>query len=1498
VNKAFLLRKKAQTVCLFCLIFLYYANASVESAKSLTSNNIITKSGNISQDEIWYAGWTYYVVDNIVLKNDAVLKIEPGTIIKFENNKSINAQKGRLIAKGSPYEYIVFTSKYDPNMGDAIDSNQLPTRGQWRGLYISEDDTISFCKIGYANCAVDIVWDYQPEGTIENNIIYNSAYAAIGGIMKADAEGTYSIKNNLIFNKAVSTFGIYFTCSNIPNGNVTIANNTIVKNDTGVYCGRIPGGSGEFSIFNNLIVDCPSKSIWLENLNYEILNNGFFNAAAQGANSVVCSSTPFDIDTSSLGSFFLNKNSNGGTLLTDAGAGEVKECYENPRAWSIYNVPNDSNHLFNSQTIFTEDKIWLPNYSTCDTHRAAIGYHHPRIDYCLNENVFVTPGKKLEIKPDTIISINKIFGLSGSAIKCTTEVNNKIYFLNRQSASENWLKPSQSNSFSSSYPGEFQFIDFSALSSCNLPNASAIKDCVFKFLTAGLNTENAVVLNNIFSECQIAINLANNIDLKSNTFDRCQTACSINTDGGNNCTLTNNLFMCNTYAINENDSEAYNFIENYNAFLANDYDGVSLGANSFSLSDESELYQDWEIFSDRFYLSEYSALINAGNPVDAAMLGYTCDPLEHAIDDDVRDIGFHYPVQNEYWLCASSPDYGNGSQSNPFNSISQVEENSDYNWDIIHIVTVSESDSNLAKIFDVTGWPEKQYLTSAVYRNGIRWDFDYESRIGQFCNGDFWVLTPVEINSVSPLPQGSGYNFRNGSMLNPTGGTYQSYDGRADGFTSYLSLQYPLVIDGLNSLISTASITDQSRTCTYGYYDVSNYCVRYNYLGDFHSYLYNAAVLTSVPYKPPENVFRPPYSGHDKPYISKTSLQTDLLPALPLSTKPSVTYLNLVAKEFHNVWLDQTGRLIHPIRNMPNYGREIGTAVSEASCLLMLDYSQSQLDPLVVDFVQTGIDLYYLCKSGKNWIGDGGHDNGRKLPIVFAGLMLNNDSMKNIVQYQPKLGCEDMQTYYNSQNKALWGRNCVSSYTLACDGNGPKDCRDPNQMIDGCISYRNCCTSGTWVGQAVSLKILGLESIWSHDAFFDYVHRWVTADVSGGGEISGGSYIRDMWNIFWPYGVTIIDNGQTGSTSSTGTWRNLSAATPYSTTALWAYYAGTYTWIFKPLETGRYKVSLWWTADLARGTSIPLAIQHSFGTAQTNINQSENGGQWNDIGEYTMSAGDSYQVKITAPDGNTATACADAVKFTYMSAANAPPTASIISISPSPALLGQTVYFVGSASDSDGTITAYKWQSNIDGDLSDEASFNTSSLSEGTHLITFTAKDNSDNWSLPVTQYLTVGQSATDVIIDNGDSRTSSTGTWAVSSAPNPYGVNSLWSYSGATYTWSFTPAQSAIYKVSMWWTQLTTRSSSVPVKITYGGQTTTVRINQQQNGGQWNELGEYSMDANSICKVTITAPSGSPPSTCADAVRFETITLDEYNTNSQNSFPNWWFWHWHKKTR
>ena len=94
---------------------------------------------------------------------------------------------------------------------------------------------------------------------------------------------------------------------------------------------------------------------------------------------------------------------------------------------------------------------------------------------------------------------------------------------------------------------------------------------------------------------------------------------------------------------------------------------------------------------------------------------------------------------------------------------------------------------------------------------------------------------------------------------------------------------------------------------------------------------------------------------------------------------------------------------------------------------------------------------------------------------------------------------------------------------------------------------------------------------------------------------------------------------------------------------------------------------------------------------------------------------------------------------------NAPPVATIESITPLPARFDAEVTFSGSSSDSDGTVMAYEWNSSQDGFLSDEEDFSITGLSVGNHTIHFRVQDNDGEWSEWNTAALVVNPNAPPV---------------------------------------------------------------------------------------------------------------------------------------------------------
>lgn len=402
-----------------------------------------------------------------------------------------------------------------------------------------------------------------------------------------------------------------------------------------------------------------------------------------------------------------------------------------------------------------------------------------------------------------------------------------------------------------------------------------------------------------------------------------------------------------------------------------------------------------------------------------------------------------------------------------------------------------------------TGEPEN--LQSSVSQYGITWTFDAPRPVGQFVTGDWWVVGPVTIVSVDPAPTAD----RHGSMLDPVNA--QDYDSRAGEHAAGLRVGFPAALEGTHSLVSSISHPDAPECMqggSDGWFTYDGDCQR----GPIHT----QAILTIVEAPQPADAFRPPYAGAAKPIHRASDLCWSALPKLaapPVRIDPVglMRHIERPWIDHLNSWTMQHGCATH---NMFCYGREVGNIVATLASWVLVDSPEQQ--ELARELVQLGIDNYGVIQAGGGWGSDGGHFNGRKFPIVFAGAMLGDAAM---LSPGVEIGNEDAMTYLGENGEALWGRDCDHCYfENGCDysgdcQNGAKDCRDPAHLVDGCEDYRNCCTSVTWVGEALAVRAMGLESAWGHDPWLDYVDRWVNGEVEGGGGASN-ELVEAMWALY------------------------------------------------------------------------------------------------------------------------------------------------------------------------------------------------------------------------------------------------------------------------------------------------------------------------------------------------------------------------------------------------
>ncbi len=148
-----------------------------------------------------------------------------------------------------------------------------------------------------------------------------------------------------------------------------------------------------------------------------------------------------------------------------------------------------------------------------------------------------------------------------------------------------------------------------------------------------------------------------------------------------------------------------------------------------------------------------------------------------------------------------------------------------------------------------------------------------------------------------------------------------------------------------------------------------------------------------------------------------------------------------------------------------------------------------------------------------------------------------------------------------------------------------------------------------------------------------------------------------------------------------------------------------------------------------------------------------------------------------------------------------------------------------------------------------------------------------------------------EIIIDNGQSRTSRTGSWCTSTSTGSYGANSVYSCGTGldTYRWTPSFAAAGTYDVYVWWTAHANRSTTVPITVASQGVAQTFLKNQRVGGGQWQLLGRFTFAAGTTGYVEVSDKNGQA---AADAVRWVPAPAGEIildNTRTGATFTGTW---------
>lgn len=409
---------------------------------------------------------------------------------------------------------------------------------------------------------------------------------------------------------------------------------------------------------------------------------------------------------------------------------------------------------------------------------------------------------------------------------------------------------------------------------------------------------------------------------------------------------------------------------------------------------------------------------------------------------------------------------------------------------------------------------------SSVTQYGITWNFAEPRPVGQYANGDWWVVGPVSFTSITPVSQlysgstaSQSYVNRqiNGTMVNPgnrsfaSGGlTTNNGGGAPQGWDSLVDL---VPNGGVNWPYLAANNVDPGATglplnVTTG--SVVKAISRTDFSGGLPPHLTDMAVLTVVDEVPPPDALRPGIAWTNKRHVFRMKhfslgmFQNNPLPAS--APNPDTLAASMTRMVECSIPDSINSRSVHALNNHPEYGREIAKLVSDAALLLHCAITEGQKLTLLLCLAQIGIDCWARAFEGGIAPGYGGGQTWKKAPLVLAAIALGN-----------KAAATSMVDYANRQTNFCFGEDRHIFRVSALDVNTPRNTADgrprtafsrymvgsaewsespisqPDRSASNWDAFYRDVAWGTFMGSALAVQMTaGAQALWNNDDLFLY----------------------------------------------------------------------------------------------------------------------------------------------------------------------------------------------------------------------------------------------------------------------------------------------------------------------------------------------------------------------------------------------------------------------------
>jgi len=326
-----------------------------------------------------------------------------------------------------------------------------------------------------------------------------------------------------------------------------------------------------------------------------------------------------------------------------------------------------------------------------------------------------------------------------------------------------------------------------------------------------------------------------------------------------------------------------------------------------------------------------------------------------------------------------------------------------------------------------------------VTRNGITWTFSESHLCGQFVTGDWWVVGPVNITHINPMPSGQASSnpyglwdgggnlvaqrwYRNVSKINPSTSWGEGYDSSTAYGTPYYGGNPRLWYNhGKNAAYHNSTAGSEGTRFT----DVNPIALQ---AGDSLCSSVSSPteaigvgqtreieILTCLSTAPSLDAFRPGYGSGTKTVYQESQVDYTVLPNLPWPdrtlmtggsvSEPTPAIVRSSTRSFANADVSlypficeytcaYQQRYVFPTINQAwGYGARINEVWSNYSAFCTLNNPVSEKKPFANYIIQAGIDLLSLFEDDTNelisWCS-AGNGGMYKFPLAFARTMLDS----------------------------------------------------------------------------------------------------------------------------------------------------------------------------------------------------------------------------------------------------------------------------------------------------------------------------------------------------------------------------------------------------------------------------------------------------------------------------------------------------------------------------